>query len=169
MVLAHGFAYVGSFSVGAQVIDVRDPLRPRLLGSATFVDATAGRGIALHSNRLLMPGSDRIGVFELQCENSPLHAPDSASSGSLIIAPNPFNSSTTITLQRAQGGLANLDIYDVMGRRVRTLMRGDMSSGFHEVRWDGLDDSGVRVAPGVFFLRLEQCAQSQTGKLVLTR
>jgi hypothetical protein len=87
----------------------------------------------------------------------------------VVAAPNPFRASTTIRFSVPNAGPATLVINDVAGRRVRTLVKGHLFAGAHDIRWDGLDDSGARVAPGVFFLRLQESAGSRSEKLVLTR
>jgi hypothetical protein len=79
--------------------------------------------------------------------------------------PNPFNPSTTIYFTLAESGETNLAIYDVMGRRVRTLLDGVTSSGVHEIRWDGTDDGGNVVAAGIYFCKLKAGAHSATRKL----
>jgi hypothetical protein len=69
--------------------------------------------------------------------------------------PNPFNSSTTIPFALPTDGQVRLDIYDVLGQRIRTLAAQDMPAGLHHITWDGRDDGGRQVAGGVFFYRLE--------------
>ena len=52
-------------------------------------------------------------------------------------------------------GPATVGIYDVAGRRVRTLLRGQQPAGARIVTWDGRDEAGVRLAPGAYIVRLE--------------
>jgi PKD repeat protein len=68
--------------------------------------------------------------------------------------PNPFNPSTTIRFELAHGTDATLEIFDVRGRRVRTLVNGRQPAGEISVVWDGRDDRGLSVATGVYFVRL---------------
>jgi hypothetical protein len=72
--------------------------------------------------------------------------------------PNPFNGSTVIEydIPDVQGKLkiAYLFIYDVLGRRVRTLASGEHEAKRHSVRWDGRDDDGRSVGSGVYFYQL---------------
>jgi outer membrane protein assembly factor BamB/predicted phosphodiesterase len=73
--------------------------------------------------------------------------------------PNPFRPAGTIPIDVAGPGAgvldARLDIYDVQGRKVRTLVSGPLAQGRHLQRWDGRDARGQEVASGVYFLRLD--------------
>jgi FlgD Ig-like domain len=69
-------------------------------------------------------------------------------------SPNPFNPRTTVAFFVQTPGRVTIDVYDLRGRRVKSLQRGNVSAGAHEVVWTGVDDRGVSVASGVYFLRL---------------
>jgi hypothetical protein len=84
-------------------------------------------------------------------------------------APNPVEGRTTITYALPRGGLVSLAIYDVSGRKVRTLARGDRSAGVHSVAWDRTDEGGHTVQPGVYFTRLDVRGQSLQRKIVTLR
>ncbi len=60
-------------------------------------------------------------------------------------------------------------IYTVNGRLVTTLFDGELEGGSHELIWDGTDDSGRKVASGVYLTRAIAGAEVATGKLVLIR
>jgi len=68
--------------------------------------------------------------------------------------PNPFNSSTTIGFDLSQGALVKLDVFDVLGRRVRSLLSTPLSAGGHRTAWDGRSDEGHSVGTGVYLVRL---------------
>ena len=90
--------------------------------------------------------------------------------GLLPASPNPFEAATLIRFDMAEPAPVGLVIYDARGRVVRTLIDGAVrSAGRHMVRWDGSDDGGARVAPGVFFLRMETQGYSGTEPIVLVR
>ena len=83
-------------------------------------------------------------------------------------APNPFHSATTISFHVPDGGTAvSLCIYDISGRRVRTLIDGYEPSGTRSVRWDGRDDAGTAVVRGAYFYRLTTPSFSETRKMLL--
>jgi hypothetical protein len=68
--------------------------------------------------------------------------------------PNPFNPETTIKFQLPQAGEVIVTIYDVYGREVKTLVRGQWASGVHSVIWDGTDHHGQGVASGMYFYHI---------------
>jgi hypothetical protein len=84
--------------------------------------------------------------------------------------PNPFNPTTTIRFDVPDVNLpVRLQIFDVGGRLVRTLVDGFVDARSHSVRWDGRDDRGVEVATGVYLYRLEAAGFAQTRKMVILR
>ena len=83
--------------------------------------------------------------------------------------PNPFNPTTTIAFTLARDADVRLAVYDVQGRRVRTLVAGRQAAGAHRVRWDGRTDDGVRAASGVYFARLAGDGVDQAVKVVLVK
>ena len=83
--------------------------------------------------------------------------------------PNPFNPSTTIRFGLSERMHVRLQIYDVSGRLVRTLVDGMRSEGEHFERWDGADSAGRTVASGVYFYRLDAGSFTETKKMVLLR
>jgi glucose/arabinose dehydrogenase len=68
--------------------------------------------------------------------------------------PNPFNPGTTIEFSLKERSFVTLDIYDVRGAHVRTLVDGWRNAGRQSAAWDGRDQSGARQATGVYFYKL---------------
>jgi len=83
--------------------------------------------------------------------------------------PNPFKQLTTIRYQLSKAGMASLDLYNVLGQRVRTLAEGEHTAGIHQVYWDGRDSQGRRVSSGVYFYRLETGENQASGKMLYVR
>ena len=84
--------------------------------------------------------------------------------------PNPFNPATTIAFDLARAGRVRLEVFDVGGRRVRTLVDAEMAPGFHHrVTWNGLDTTGARVANGVYLYRLEAPGFAATRKMIVLK
>ena len=85
----------------------------------------------------------------------------------LHAAPNPFNPRTELFFELPQAGEVELVLYDVRGRKVRTLVEGHRPSGLQSVMWDGRDGQGVQVASGTLYARLRGPGITQTARLVL--
>ena len=68
--------------------------------------------------------------------------------------PNPFNLETKIGFVLPVGGRVRLEIYSLLGRRVRVLMEGSLKPGLYHLRWDGKDEVGREVSSGVYLCRL---------------
>jgi len=83
--------------------------------------------------------------------------------------PNPFNPRTRIDFRTESVGRAELRIYDVAGRLVRTLVETTMPAGDHSVEWDGTNDRGSSVGSGVFFYELRAGTFHEQRRMVLLR
>ncbi len=83
--------------------------------------------------------------------------------------PNPFNSTTILTFAFDAPSQVSLTIYDVTGRRVRTLVRRTLQPGQHSIRWDGLDDQGRTVASGVYLAHLVTPTTRQVRRMSLVK
>jgi hypothetical protein len=83
--------------------------------------------------------------------------------------PNPFNPATTIPYELAEPGQATLTVYDTAGRRVRVLASGLRERGRHEVVWNGQDDSGHRMASGIYYYQLAAGRRVLTGTMTLVK
>ncbi len=68
--------------------------------------------------------------------------------------PNPFNSETHISLVLKNKANVNIDVFDVLGRKVKTIFDGSLSSGFQEFVWNGSSNNGQRVSSGAYFIRI---------------
>ena len=71
------------------------------------------------------------------------------------VRPNPFSAWTAISYELPADGPVTATIYDVAGRRVRTLVQAEQVRGPHEVIWDGTKDDGVKAVSGVYFCRVD--------------
>ena len=81
-------------------------------------------------------------------------------------SPNPFRGRTAFRFGLARAGDVRLELYDVSGRRVRTLASGTLPAGEHSSAWDGRDEHGNAVRPGVFFVRLSTPTRTFHARLV---
>ena len=83
--------------------------------------------------------------------------------------PNPFNPETTISYNIAMAGHVNMTIYDVLGKRVKTLIDTKLSPGEYSTVWRGQDNKNVQLSSGAYFLKLETGQYSQVRKMLLVR
>jgi hypothetical protein len=77
-----------------------------------------------------------------------------SSPGQLAFSPNPARSQTTIRFELKADQVANVEVFDIHGRLVRTLVNGALSRGPHELVWDGQSSRGTPVSSGVYVVRL---------------
>lgn len=83
--------------------------------------------------------------------------------------PNPFNPVTTIPFTLYRPSEIHMAVYDVLGREVRVLLKGEQTAGHYVVTWDGTDLDGRPAASGVYFCRFLVGSFCQIRKLLLTR
>jgi hypothetical protein len=96
-------------------------------------------------------------------------APGMTQSTLLQNFPNPFSPATVVRYSVPTDGPVSVVIYDVQGRRVRTLADGFKSAGSYEDEWDGRDDSGQQVTSGVYFYQLNVGGTTQAKKMIRLR
>ena len=81
--------------------------------------------------------------------------------------PNPFNPGTVIPYQLATDGYVRLEVFNLLGQRVATLVEGEMAAGSYTAQWDARDGSGYGVAAGVYVYRLTAGDATATRRMVL--
>ena len=85
------------------------------------------------------------------------------------VFPNPANPRVTIAFSLHEGGPVRLEVMDLRGRHVRTLLDDRRTAGAWDVRWDGDDEDGRPVASGVYLVRLRGAGRTDTDRVVLVR
>jgi hypothetical protein len=83
--------------------------------------------------------------------------------------PNPFNPSTTIRYSLVEETSVRLNIYNVLGQSVRSLVNESQTAGSYSVVWDGRDTFGRQVATGLYLYRLEAAANIEIRKMVFAK
>lgn len=83
--------------------------------------------------------------------------------------PNPFNPSTKIDFTIPNKAHVRLDIYNLLGREVATLINSKLAAGNYVVDWDGRDNKGVNVASGIYFYRMASDDYSESKKMILLK
>ena len=144
-----GFYHDGRFATLLDVVDHYDDVLPIDLSERDKLD------LVEYLKSIPEPLDGKRRAIAPQSAN-PASRPAAAKVGARLQAPtpNPMSSSSTIAFHLAAPADVQLSIFDVSGRRVRTLAEGARPSGDQSVTWDGTDMAGQRVASGVYFYRL---------------
>jgi len=87
----------------------------------------------------------------------------------LAAAPNPFRAGTELSYALATEADVRLELFDIAGRRVRTLENGHASAGTHRAAWDGRDDQGIALPAGVYLARLTRGREIETRRVMRLR
>lgn len=90
-------------------------------------------------------------------------------SGIITIMPNPFRNSVKLGLRAGKYGRYSLEVYNVLGQRVRTIFNEEKQAGYYEVIWDGKDDLNRRLPAGVYFITYQMGTSKATVKVVMLR
>jgi hypothetical protein len=83
--------------------------------------------------------------------------------------PNPFNPSTEISFSLPVTSQVRLDVFNIMGQKVTTLVKGSLPAGKHTVVWDGKSLAGETVASGVYFYKIEAAGFTDVKKMLLMK
>jgi hypothetical protein len=140
-------------------------------------DSTTGKGI-----QALFDGSYHRGSLPIEAGRAIFFSTDEPTTGvyeptrptalmrrALIVAPNPFARSAIIHWNLARESDVDLKVFDATGRAVRTLVSGTARAGAHTTLWNGTDNSGRKLAHGVYFVRLATPDRTVKVKTILTR
>jgi hypothetical protein len=126
------------------------------------VSATFDDGLTIHT-RTLVEDDVNVEVEELTLGTNP---PPLATVRAI---PNPLTASTHITYTMTHRGNGSIRIYSADGSLVRTLVEGSIEQGSHRIPFDGLDDSGRRLAAGGYFVKIRTDHVQAAGKLSVMR
>jgi flagellar hook assembly protein FlgD len=83
--------------------------------------------------------------------------------------PNPFNPTTQIRYDLPEDALVNITIYDMMGRRVKTLINSKQTAGYWNIRWNGTNTHGESVSAGMYIYTIRAGEFNKTKKMVLLK
>jgi len=83
--------------------------------------------------------------------------------------PNPFRDNTTIKFKQIVNGPTTITVYNIKGQLIKTLTDQPFNSGEHDVTWDGKDDQGQRVSPGLYLYKVKSGTFCTSGKMILMK
>ncbi len=103
-------------------------------------------------------------------DEEPDDTPDASFATAIqAIYPNPFNPSTRLSYTLSEPMHVNVTVYDLRGRKVRTLVYGSGQKGMNEAIWDGTDASGKTAASGIYLFKLEAGGAVMTSKALMLK
>lgn len=137
------------------------PAQPFTAATGLLVVAANLTDDAIWYNQLI-PGTAKFGAAEAALAATPLIE-------GAQCYPNPFNPETTIRFVLAENKSVRLQIFNLRGELVRTLVNKDMPRGVHEVRWNGRDKSGRPSSSGMYFYRLALGGKVFTGSMQMIK
>jgi len=115
---------------------------------------------------------DKSGIYSIVVTSSSLDADPGAvalRTGLHSAAPDPFVHDVRFGIELAEAADLQLDIHDVTGARRRVLAQGPWAAGRHSLVWDGRDEGGRAVPPGLYLVRMVAGGKVSTTKVVRTR
>ncbi len=117
--------------------------------------------------RLIVTGVGEDNLTSIEDETEDVALPDEFSLSQNY--PNPFNPTTHIEFALPQATDVRLEIYDIRGVQVRTLVNSLMPAGYHNTKWDGRNDAGNAVSSGIYVLQMQAGEQHFVKKMTLLR
>ena len=170
---------------------------PELAGKYVYADYVSGRiwtlfydAIMPTVNSLLMDTNLQISSFGIDQEqelyicafdgriykftsaSTPINPGNEELPDDLVLMqnfPNPLNPETQIVYQIKQAGFVKLQIFNIIGQEVRTLVQQIQASGVHHVIWDGRDDAGNAVSSGSYIYQIESGDEVRSKRLTILR
>ena len=92
--------------------------------------------------------------------------PETSSSNLIRCYPNPFSTSTAFEYSKTNGGHVRLEIFDIKGQTVKTLVNKNHEPGKYQVVWDGNDSNGNKVSTGIYFYKMQTNKENVFGKII---
>jgi hypothetical protein len=83
--------------------------------------------------------------------------------------PNPFNPVTRFTVEVPRNAVVEVAVYDILGRKVTTLMNGEQEAGYHTIEWNSTNSNGQAVASGMYFIRMASDDFNAVRKVLLMK
>ncbi|MEK7775545.1 MAG: FlgD immunoglobulin-like domain containing protein [Candidatus Zixiibacteriota bacterium] len=157
---------------GIQIFDASDSI-PVLVDTGGWDGAL----LAVDSNHLVVSDGHAIDFYQLSLFTPGIPPDDTGSTPppppalprTFAISqnyPNPFNGTTYIEYDIPQRSSVSIELYNVLGQRVRTLVSGSKDPGKYRAMWDGLSDEGVDVASGVYYYRFSAGESRMVRKML---
>ncbi len=148
--VADNYAYAAISRFGLKIIDVSDPSDPLL--AASYNTSCSAFGIFVSAEYIYLTTEYSFLILNFDPQTGIIEEVDRIPSSFALAPnyPNPFNASTTISYELPVVSDVRLEIYDILGRKVETLIEGPQPAGAHSIVWDAED-----VSSGIYFYRIQ--------------
>ena len=83
--------------------------------------------------------------------------------------PNPFNPTTKIAFEIGESGKTKVEVFNVKGQKIKTLLNEKMEIGKHSVMWNGNDSNNKRVSSGMYFYKVSVNGSQKTNKMIMLK
>jgi flagellar hook assembly protein FlgD len=110
-----------------------------------------------------------LGAYEWSGTANPEADIPLADVSTMSIYPNPFKQTATISFQQKSIGTVNIDVFNVKGQLVKTLLSEHKNSGSNQITWDGRDHNGKMCSSGIYYCRVVSNNKTYTRKLMLVK
>jgi hypothetical protein len=157
------YATQDTSSWGTALQDVTVAMDSSVLAGIALSSAASNMAINAQFSGVRVAKEDPSGIYADAGEGLPTEV------NLLPNYPNPFNPTTWIRYGIPAKADVDLAVYNLMGQRVRTLLKDNQPAGYHVASWDALNDQGAGVASGMYFYRLSSAGKQLTGKMLLLR
>ncbi len=117
-------------------------------------------GVAIIDMGCYEYGADPVSVFD-----DPIQLTDYQ----LINYPNPFNPSTTIVFNLPVSGKVKLEVFNIKGQKVKTLLNEEMQKGEHSIVWSCLDSNNKPVSSGIYLYKIKAGKQESVNRMLLLK
>ncbi len=110
--------------------------------------------------------------LEFQAEWNPNSSVDETVSSpniKLFNYPNPFNPTTTISYNMIEEGNVSIEVFNIKGQLVKTLINEHMTAGEHTLVWEGTNNNSQKVSSGMYFYKMKSGNYSSTKKMILMK
>ncbi len=125
--------------------------------------------VAQGVDTVIKAAMDWISTHPTAVEETPGEAKLSPNDFSITAFPNPFDDQVTLEIKLASPAVVKMELYDVLGRHIYSLLDDQLPPGSHRFSWNGLDAAGNEVAPGIYFWRLKTDEHIDSGRFVKTQ
>ena len=158
--------------IGYHVFRNDDALLDELINDLYFIDSSLENGIYLY--KVIAEYSEGVSEpIEIEVEIDFVSVTEVIKPKEMTQLkgnyPNPFNPETTINFDLANDSSVLLEIYNIKGQKINTLVNSDFRAGSHNVVWSGIDDNGSSVSSGIYFYRMTTDEHSAVRRMILMK